>query len=768
MEKHWKLKASSFQLLLLPLLLSSSPLSSAADPPDGRQTYIVHVHHPHPNPFTCQEDREKWHRSFLPPPPTGGSTGPQLLYSYEHVISGFAAKLTEEELRVIQAMPGFVQAHRSRLGRPQTTYSPQFLGLPGNAGPWSRSNYGEGIIIGMLDTGILPTHPSFSDAGMPPPPKRWKGSCEFLNTSWCNNKIIGSRIFASDEGGDDAPGSAIDDDGHGTHTASIAAGVFVKGAAVLGSDKGTAAGVAPRAHIAVYKICILFCDEKDVLKGMDQAITDGVDVIAYTVNFSAKPFYEDSIAIASLRAAEKGVFVSCSAGNSGPDAGSVSNDFPWVATVGASTVDRMVKAVVKLGNGFELDGESVYQPSNFPSRQLHLIYPGGLNSTDEEAEFCQDGSLDKYDVRGKVVMCAGDLGSGTSKGEVVKKAGGAAMIFMNTASWGSTNVADADVLPAASLTYADGQRLRAYVKGTLSANSFATAAILFKGTQFGEPPSPTVASFSSRGPSTSSGSSILKPDVLGPGVNILGAYPWKVGPVRNPSASRLTNKGFAVLSGSSMSTPHIAGVAALLKVSHPDWSPAAIRSAIMTTADTLNRIGDPIAAGETDKAADFYATGAGHVNPSRAADPGLVYDIRPSDYLGFLCGGLGYTDDQLRAIARRRVNCSSIRILGTEELNYPSITVTLGASSPVKHLTRTVTNVGEAGEAYQVVVEQPAGVAVSVSRDQLRFSKTGEKLSFVVWFRGSAPAGTVAEGALKWVSGDGKRVVRSPISVLFK
>lgn len=771
MGKHWKLKASSFHLLLALLLFSFSlPSLLAADPPDGRQTYIVHVHHPHPNPFTCREDRESWHKSFLPPPATGGSEGgARLLYSYEHVISGFAAKLTEAELKAVQAMPGFVHAHPSRLGRPQTTYTPQFLGLPGNAGSWSRSNYGEGVIIGMLDTGIIPTHPSFSDAGMPAPPKKWKGSCGFLNATQCNNKIIGARIFASDEGGDDAPASPIDDDGHGTHTASIAAGVFVNGAAVLGKDKGTAAGMAPRAHIAIYKVCILFCDEKDVLRGMDQAIADGVDVIAYTVNFPAKPFYEDSIAVATLRATEKGIFVSCSAGNSGPDAASVSNDYPWAITVGASTVDRVVRAVVKLGNGVELDGESLYQPSNFPSRQRQLIYPGGLNSTDEDAEFCQDGSLDKYDVKGKVVLCPGELGAGTSRGEVVKKAGGAAMIFMNTVSGGSTNVANAHVLPAASLTYADGQTLRAYVKNNLNVNTSATAAILFRGTQFGTPPSPTVASFSSRGPSPSSRGSILKPDVLGPGVNILGAYPYKVGPLKDPMASQLAKRGFAVLSGTSMSTPHIAGLAALLKVSHPDWTPAAIRSAIMTTADVLNRVGDPIAVGETGKAADLYATGAGHMNPSRAVDPGIVYDIRPGEYLGFLCGALGYTDDQLRAVAQRRVNCSTIRAVGAEELNYPSVAVTLGTSSSQgKNVTRTVTNVGEAGAVYRAVVEQPAGVAVSVSPDQLRFASAGKKLSFLVALRGSSPVGTVAEGALKWVSVDGKHVVRSPISVVFK
>ncbi|GLT62914.1 hypothetical protein SLA2020_355160 [Shorea laevis] len=216
-------------------------------------------------------------------------------------------------------------------------------------GFWNGSNFGKGVIIGVLDSGILPNHPSFSDEGVPPPPARWKGKCEFNGTN-CNNKIIGAKIF---QGGRRQMGPGpFDVSGHGTHTASKAAGNFVKDAGGFGNAKGTAAGMAPYAHLAIYKICFDYgCGESDILAAIDSAVDDGVDVLSLSFAEVSLPFYHSGLA--AFRAMQRGIVVSCSAGNSGPGRSTMLNEAPWILTVGASTIDRSIRATTKLGNGEE-------------------------------------------------------------------------------------------------------------------------------------------------------------------------------------------------------------------------------------------------------------------------------------------------------------------------------------------------------------------------------------------------------------------------------
>jgi subtilisin family serine protease len=247
------------------------------------------------------------------------------------------------------------------------------------------------------------------------------------------------------------------------------------------------------------------------------------------------------------------------------------------------------------------------------------------------------------------------------------------MILMNEESDGFTTSADAHVLPATHVSQAAGVKIKAYINSTAT----PTAAILFKGTIIGNPLSPIVASFSSRGPNLES-PGILKPDIIGPGVSILAAWPF---PLDNRTNSKFT---FSIISGTSMSCPHLSGIAALLKSSHPYWSPAAIKSAIMTSADAQNFEGKAIV-DQTLQPADVFATGAGHVNPTRANDPGLVYDIQPDDYIPYLCG-LGYKDNEVGILAHRKIKCSEITSIPEGELNYPSFSVALG---PSQTFTRT-------------------------------------------------------------------------------
>ena len=542
------------------------------------QTYIVHVKRPHPGlgVYTKSNGLESWYESFLPATIASSNMKQRIIYSYRNVFNGFAAKLTAQEVKAMEEKEGLVSARPQKILSLHTTHSPIFLGLQRRQGFWKESNYGKGVIIGVLDSGLFPDHPSFSDKGMPPPPRKWKGKCDF---KFCNNKIIGARTFDSPTVSVTAAGAVppSDDDGHGTHTASTAAGNFVPNADVLGNANGTAVGMAPLAHLAIYKVCARSCSEADIFAGFDRAIDDGVDVLSISLGLGSNPFFEDPVAVGGFSAIRKGIFVSCAAGNSGPHIGILSNEAPWLLTVGASTIDRKIVATAKLGNGEEYNGESLFQPSDFSSKLLPLVYPGA--NGDPSLAFCYPDSLKDEDVAGKVVLC--DIGGGIlpkDKGQEVKEAGGAAMILANDELGGfSTSAVDHHVLPTTHVSYQAGVQIKSYIKS----KSSPTATITFKGTIIGDPTAPEVASFSSRGPRSES-PGILKPDIIGPGVNILAAWPSQL---ETDASSKPT---FKIASGTSMACPHLSGVAALIKSAHPDWSPAAIKSAIMTSADLYN------------------------------------------------------------------------------------------------------------------------------------------------------------------------------------
>ncbi|XP_057775360.1 subtilisin-like protease [Salvia miltiorrhiza] len=725
--------------LALLCILNFNQLLTAQNPnPDHNtlQTYIVHVE-------PQSSDLNAFYDTFFAT--DVAAAAPRILHRYRHVLTGFSAKLSADELESLRHKEGFISARPERVYQLHTTHSPNFLGLIQNEGFWKGSNYGKGVIIGLLDTGITPGHPSFSDEGMPPPPAKWKGKCD-LAPGACNNKLIGARRFGS--GG---AGTPADEVGHGTHTASTAGGNFVPGAGIFGNANGTAAGIAPSAHLAIYKVCALTgCPESDIMAGFDAAIEDGVDVLSVSLGGNTAPFYSDSIAIGAYRAMERGIPVVCSAGNSGPYHGSMSNEAPWILTVGAATLDRELTSTVVLGNGEELDGESA---RDFPpTAELEIVYP-----YDRESPYapCSYDQLQNLNVAGKIVICElGGFVTRTGKGVAVKSAGGAAMILLNSVRQSYTVSAEAHVLPASHISFADATKLKAYLNSTTNPK----AKMVFKGTLIGGDklkPAPAVAYYSSRGPSVAS-PGILKPDIIGPGNNILAA--WNT-PLDNSS------NNFNMISGTSMSCPHLSGVVALLKSAHPDWSPAAIKSAIMTTADQVNRDGKPIE-DETLEAAEVVATGAGHVNPAKANDPGLVYDLGPDDYIPYLCG-LNFSNEQVSMIVQRPgVVCSKQSSIAEAQLNYPSFSIRLG-STP-QNYTRTVTNVGEANSVYKVGVVAPRGVDVKVNPATLQFSKVGQKLGYSVTFSGLGGGRgrkEVAQGVIRWSSS--KHSVSSPVAVMF-
>ncbi|PHT39609.1 hypothetical protein CQW23_18463 [Capsicum baccatum] len=717
------------------------------------KTYIVHVESPQSRISTqllADQDVESWYRSFLPNTVASTSSNdqqvPRLVYSYRNVMKGFSARLSAEEVKEMERKPGFIDAWPERILSLNTTHSPSFLGLQQNFGLWRDSNYGKGVIVGVLDSGIFPDHPSFSDEGMPPPPAKWKGKCESNFTTKCNNKLIGARSYIKDNR------SLIDEDGHGTHTASTAAGGFVRGANVYGNANGTAVGVAPLAHLAIYKVCDSFgCSDSDVLAAMDEAIDDGVDILSLSLGGFTSPFHNDPIALGAYSATERGILVSSSAGNSGPYNSSVANEAPWILTVGSSTLDRKFKATVQLGNKQEIEGESAFHPKELNSTFFPLYEPGKNEREFTEGSYCRDG-LEYTSNGGKIVLC--QVGGGITrvgKGQVIKNSGGVGMIVINEEENGFTTSADAHVLPALDVTYANGMKILAYMNSTKE----PVARITFQGTIIGDKNAPTVASFSSRGPSTAS-PGILKSDIIGPGVNILAAWPTSM------ENNAYTKSTFNIISGTSMSCPHLSGIATLLKSAHPTWSPAAIKSAIMTTGDTVNLANNPIL-DEMLLSANIFAVGAGHVNPSRANDPGLIYDTPFKSYLPYLCG-LNYTNRQVQNLLQRKVNCSEVKSIPEAQLNYPSFSITLGANSQM--YTRTVTNVGEAKSTYSVEMVSPPGVSVIVNPSTLKFSKLNQKLTYRVTFSRKASSSTsgVVQGFLKWTSN--RYSVRSPIAVV--
>ncbi|KAF8697180.1 hypothetical protein HU200_036180 [Digitaria exilis] len=720
---------------------------------DVVQTFIVHVQPPHEknHVFDTADDRTAWYRSFLP-------DDGRLVHSDHHVASGFAARLTRREVDAMSGTPGFLSAVPSEVYQLLTTHTPRFLGLDvptSTTRNHSVSGFGDGVIIGVIDTGVFPYHPSYSGAGMPSPPPRWKGRCDF-NASACNNKLVGARSLVSTNP------SPVDVDGHGTHTSSTAAG-----ADVLGQGHGMASGIAPRAHVAMYKVCGDECTAADVLAGVDAAVGDGCDVLSISLAAGGPdvPFHKTRLMVGTFGAVEKGVFVSIGAGNSGPNASTLFNDATWLLTVAASTVDRSISAQVRLGNGQSFVGESVYQSDISAAAVFYPLVYAGASST-PNAQFCGNGSLDGLDVKGKIVLC--DRGNGVGridKGAEVKRAGGVGMIMANELTDGYSTLADAHVLPACHVSYAAGVDIKEYINSTAS----PAAQIVFHGTVLGTSPAPAITSFSSRGPSLHN-PGILKPDITGPGVSILAAWPFQVGPSSSSSSSPAKNNPgqptFNIVSGTSMSTPHLSGVAALIKSKHPDWLPAMIRSAIVTTADPVDRSGNPIL-NEQHLPANFFATGAGHVNPDRAVDPGLVYDIDPADYVGFLCSV--YESQDVSVIARRKVDCSDVEVIRDHDLNYPSISASFPApaSSNVAAVARrTVRNVGNAPAVYYPYMDLPAGVA-HVAPSSLRFTEANQEQSFTVTvWRGKTSAEKVLQGALRWVSD--KHTVRSPISITFE
>ncbi|XP_076924694.1 subtilisin-like protease SBT5.3 [Bidens hawaiensis] len=695
-----------------------------------------------------------------------------IFYSYTRHINGFAAILEDEEAAQIAKQPGVVSVFLNKGRKLHTTRSWDFMGLEDNGlissrSIWKKARFGENTIIGNLDTGVWPESKSFSDEGMGPVPSKWKGVCQNgADASFrCNRKLIGARYFNKGYASMVGPLNSTfdtprDHEGHGSHTLSTAGGNFVPGASVFGYGNGTAKGGSPHARVAAYKVCFPpvngnECFDADILAAFDMAIHDGVDVLSVSLGGDAVPFFNDSVAIGSFHAVKHGIVVVCSAGNSGPGDGTVSNVATWQITVGASTMDRQFPSFAVLGNEMRFQGESLSikaLPKNKFFPVISSVEAKSTNADAMDAQLCKAGSLDPKIAKGKILVCLRGDNARVDKGQEAALAGAVGMILANNDASGNEIIADPHVLPATHITYSDGLAVYHYLNSTKNPLAYIT----HPSTQLDTKPAPFMAAFSSKGPNTIT-PQILKPDITAPGVSIIAAYTESQGPTNQDFDKRRVQ--YNCVSGTSMSCPHVSGIAGLLKTLHPDWSPAAIRSAIMTTARTRDNEAKPMTNASHVKATPF-SYGAGHVQPNRAMDPGLVYDLTTTDYLDFLCA-LGYTKSQIEKFSETPYACPSKNI-SLINFNYPSITVdNLNGSVTV---TRTVKNVGLPA-TYTSRVFQPAGVSVRVQPKSLKFKKIGEEKMFKVSFKAkkSSAVGDYVFGQLRW--SDGKHNVRSPIVV---
>ncbi|GMI80782.1 hypothetical protein like AT5G59100 [Hibiscus trionum] len=724
---------TSFSWLLL-ISFTLSTLICHASSSDNRQVYIVYMGDLPKGKVSVSSLHTAMLREVVP------SVGTDvLIYSYHRSFNGFAAKLTKEEADALREKDGVVSVFRSQMKQLHTTRSWDFMGFSKKV---LRSVIENDIIVGMLDTGIWPESQSFNDTGFGPIPAKWKGNCQSSANFTCNKKIIGAKYYKAD--GDFDPDydvrSPRDSEGHGTHTSSTAAGGFVSRASLYGLAKGTARGGVPSARIAVYKICWSFgCSDVDILAAFDDAIADGVDIISLSVGGAPLDYFDDPIAIGAFHSMKNGILTSNSAGNSGPVLSSISNLSPWSLSVAASTIGRKFVTKVKLGNGEIYEGTSI-NTFDLKGKMYPFIAgaaaPNTSNGyTSEDSRYCSPETLDKSLVEGKILFC--DYNSGAT-GPV--DAGAVGAVFQSAEY---KDYVFPYGLPLSNLNLNDGRNVFNYANTTEN-----PTATIFKTQVEDNQFAPFVVSFSSRGPSIVT-ADILKPDLTAPGVDILAA--WSGIPTLTDTDGDTRIVPYNIISGTSMSCPHATGAAAYVKSFHPTWSPAAIKSALMTTAFPMSS--------ENNLEAEF-AYGAGHINPALAARPGLVYDAGEVDFVNFLCGQ-GYSPKQLALITGSNSTCSEETSGTVWDLNYPSFALsTTPGNSVTRVFHRTVTNVGSPVSTYKAVINAPPGIIIQVQPSVLSFKSLGQKQSFTVTVAAEV-GNSMISGALIW--DDGVHQVRSPI-----
>jgi subtilisin family serine protease len=724
-------------------------------------------------------------------------SGIEIVHNFVHTFNGFSAVLTNAQVNALRNHPDVVAVHDDEIQKPATSNTPEFLGLNSGEGQHVNGLLGEGVIVGVVDSGIAPDNLSFTDPDFlygDPADLGWNGVCnvgdvpvrdESFGAEFdgadpdfsCNNKLIGARFFGGTF--DAVYGiqtdlgeflSARDADGHGSHTAGTAAGNAGVPAKISGNDVGTISGIAPRARVAAYKVCWnsgyvspagnseAGCFPSDSMASIDAAVADGVDVINYSISGSRTSLV-GAVPIAMLNAAEAGVFVAVSAGNSGPTSVTVGTPAPWITSVAASTYDgtSAVNAMEVSYSGTPADNIVFVEGVITAPLSTTGDVAGSLVLAEPLLGCFEAGESSPLDNAAEIDGNIALISRGTCAfSEKVARAqdSGATAVVIYTAGGRPVTALGGDGsfdIPGGMISELDGGVLNAALTEGADISVRLSSSIFGEQVEQGN----LIAGFSSRGPNGST-LDIIKPDITAPGVRILAA-------TTDTLFQGVQGETQAYLSGTSMSSPHIAGMAALLVQEHPTWTPAQIKSALMTSArQNLTRQEDD------GVAADPFDFGSGHAVPPSARTPGLTYNATIDDYLGLLCG-LG---EDAAVISQSGLSCADVATtISTDpsQLNYPSIAI--GELSESETVFRTVTDVSGINSSYSYTIEAPAGISATVvienSDDNNILEVTANSTaSYAITFE--VTENTVfnewAFGAITF-TGDNGIEVRSPIAI---
>ncbi|OIW18076.1 hypothetical protein TanjilG_08546 [Lupinus angustifolius] len=727
------------------------------------------------------------------------------LYSYHYLINGFAVLVTQQQADKLSRRREVSNVVLDYSVRTATTHTPQFLDLP--KGAWFQAggfeNAGEGITIGFVDTGIDPTHPSFSDYESQPP-AQFSGICEVTKdfpSGSCNRKLVGARHFAASAitrgvfNSTQDYASPFDGDGHGTHTASIAAGNHGIPVVVAGHNFGNASGMAPRSHIAVYKALYERFGgfAADVIAAIDQAAQDTVDIICLSITPNRRPpgiaTFFNPIDMALLSAVKAGIFVVQAAGNTGPSPMSMSSFSPWIFTVGAASHDRIYSNSIFLGNNVTIPGVGLAPGTdeNTMYKLIHAQHALNDNITLDDDMYvgeCQDSSKFNPDlVQGSILICSYTvrfvIGSSSIEQalEAAKNLTAVGVVFSTDPFMTGFQLnpipmkIPSIIIPSAN----DSKILLQYYKYSLERDAasnkivkFGAVASICGGLEANySNAAPKVMFYSARGPDPEDSlpheADILKPNLIAPGNSI-----WAAWSSLGTDSDEFLGENFAMMSGTSMAAPHVAGLAALIKQKFPNFSPAAIGSALSTTASLNDNKGKPIMALRSHISPELnqspatpFDMGSGFVNATAALNPGLLFDCSYDDYVSFLCGINGSAPSVLNDTGQ---NCwvYNSTLYGLD-LNLPSITVAQLNQSRV--VQRTIQNIAGT-ETYSVGWSSPYGVSLKVSPTHFSLGN-GEKQVLFVTFNATSNSSVASFGRIGLFGNQG-HVVNIPVSVITK
>ncbi|CAL0320204.1 unnamed protein product [Lupinus luteus] len=730
------------------------------------------------------------------------------LYSYHYLINGFSVLVTQEQAEKLSRSSEVSNVILDFSVRTATTHTPQFLGLP--QGAWSQEGgfetAGEGVVIGFVDTGIDPTHPSFSDKhGHPYPiPAHYSGICEVTRdfpSDSCNRKLVGARHFAASAitrgifNSTQDYASPLDGDGHGTHTASVAAGNHGIPVIVAGNHFGNASGMAPRSHIAVYKALYKRFGgfAADVVAAIDQAAQDGVDIISLSITPNRRPpgiaTFFNPIDMALLSAVRAGIFVVQAAGNTGPSPMSMSSFSPWIFTVGAASHDRTYSNSIFLGSNVTVPGVGL-APGTDESKIYKLIHAHhALNNDTTVADDtyvgeCQDASKFNKDlVQGNLLICSYSirfvLGTSTIKqaSETAKNLSAAGVVFymdpfvieyqLNPVPMKMPGIIIASTNDSKILMqyYNSSLEIDAVTKKIVKFGAVASICGGLKANYNNA--APKVMYFSARGPDPEDSlphqADILKPNLIAPGNSIWAAWSY-----HGTDSAEFQGENFAMMSGTSMAAPHVAGLAALIRKKFPNLSPAAVGSALSTTTSSYDKNGGPIMAQRSYAFPDLnqspatpFDMGSGFVNATAALNPGLIFDTSYDDYMSFLCAINGSAPVVLNYTGQNCLLYNST--VNGPDLNLPSITLSKLNQSRV--VQRTIQNIA-GNETYSVGWSAPYGVSVKVSPTHFSIAN-GERRVLSVFFDATINSSVASFGRIGLFGSQG-HVVNIPLSVIVK